>query len=388
MTLLLSRLTPVAAESVALPRASGRVLAGAVASDRPSPPCDVSAMDGYAVRLADLPPGRLRVAGQTAIGHPPAALPPAATLKIFTGAAVPAEAEAVIRREDVHEEADAITFDKRLAVRPGQNIRRCGENAPAGAVVAEAGRSLTPAGVGALAAFGTAEVAVYRRPRVAILVTGDELLPVDAVPEPWQIRDSNGPVLRSLLGGIPWIELSSPRHVADQPALLNEALRTALARADAVILTGGVSMGDHDYVPDAVRCAGGDVVFHKVALRPGKPMLGAVGPQGQAILGLPGNPVSVMVTARRWAAAALRKRGGFAQPDPAPSAIEIINADARRVPLWWYRPVRRVGTSRAELVATMGSGDLVSAARSDGFIELPPDATGSGPWPYYSWSMT
>ncbi len=160
-----------------------------------------------------------------------------------------------------------------------------------------------------------------------------------------------------------------------------------LDACDAVVLTGGVSMGDYDHVPAAVEAVGGRTVFHKLALRPGKPMLGAVGPRGQAILGLPGNPVSVMVTVRRLGIAALRRLAGFAKVDPPLPMVSLQEASTKPLHLWWYRPVRLLADGKAELVHSMGSGDLVSAARSDGFIELPPHAQGEGPWPFYTWAL-
>ena len=388
MALLLAKLSPVATRRVPLAQASGRVLAEPVVTDRPSPPCDVSAMDGYALRTDDLTKSRLSVAGEVATGHAAPALPPDQAVRVFTGGAVPAEAQVVVRREDVNERTDAIDLPEGLDLPPGANIRHQGENAAAGAAVVEAGKLVTPAVAAALGAFGVAEPRVFDRVRISVLVTGDELLPVDATPQPWQIRDSNSQTLATLLGEIPWIELRSIRRVHDQLDPLTHALRAALDTSDAVLLTGGVSMGDYDFVPDAVQAAGGSMVFHKLALRPGKPMLGAVGPQGQAVLGLPGNPVSVMVTARRWASVALRKRAGLAQPDPPSAAVRLVNGVDKRLSLWWYRPVRLTETGQAEVIKTMGSGDLAATASSDGFVELPPDATGIGPWPFYPWSWT
>ena len=388
MASLLTRLSPVATRRVPLVAASGRVLAQPVVTDRPSPPCDVSAMDGYALRMDGLTKGRVSVAGEVATGHAPPALPPDQAVRVFTGGAVPAEAQVVIRREDVSERTDAIDLPEGLDTGPGANIRYCGENAPVGAAVVEAGTLVTPAVAAALATFGVAEPKVFNRVRISVLVTGDELVPVDATPQPWQIRDSNSQTLATLLGEVPWIELLSIRHVHDQLDPLTDALRAALDASDAVLLTGGVSMGDYDFVPDAVGAAGGTIAFHKLAMRPGKPLLGGVGPNGQAILGLPGNPVSVMVTARRWASVALRKRAGLAQPDPPTAMVRLVNPMDKRLSLWCYRPVRLTETGQAELIKTMGSGDLAATATSDGFVELPPDTSGSGPWPFYPWSWT
>jgi molybdopterin biosynthesis enzyme len=130
-----------------------------------------------------------------------------------------------------------------------------------------------------------------------------------------------------------------------------------------------------------VAACGGDIVFHRLPIRPGKPILGAVGPQGQAILGLPGNPVSVLIGARWFGGAVLRRRAGL-PPDPEHARVSLRRLDDKRLGLWWYRPVRLVGPNEVELVRSRGSGDLVSAARSDGFILMPPNAQGLGPWPF------
>jgi molybdopterin molybdotransferase len=387
MARLVERLHPVITERVPLAEANGRVLAEQVITDRPSPPCDVSSMDGYAVRLADLRPGRLSVASEVAIGSMPPTMTPAAATRIFTGGALPVGADAVIKREDVQELRDAIELPPTIKARAGMNIRRRGENAPAGEVVAQAGMLVTPVVVAALATFGIATPLVYRRVRVAVITTGNELLPVEAKPSPTQIRDSNGPGLGALLRCARWIEVIAVRHVLDQPAALKSALEVAFSDSDAVVFTGGVSMGDYDYVPQTIESAGGEILFHKVSQRPGKPMLGAIGPAGQLILGLPGNPVSTMITMRRWGSVALRKFGGFGVADPAPGAVHAIMPEGDRLSMWWHRPVRLTAPGKAEIVRSMGSGDLISMAKSDGFIEVPPDASGPGPWAFYPWGI-
>lgn len=384
LTALLDRLAPVEAESVALAEASGRILAEPITADRPSPACDVSAMDGYAVRLADLKKHRLPMAGEVATGQAPPELPLGAAVRIFTGGAVPPGAEAVIRREDVTEHPDAIELSE-ATIKPGANIRRQGENTAAGAEVLEPGTPINAATAAALATFGITRPKVHRRLRVGVLVTGDEVLPPEAQPEPWQLRDSNAHTLRALLAPLPWISLQQVRRIKDEPEPLTTAVREAIASCDALILTGGVSMGDHDHVPAAIQAAGAETIFHKLAIRPGKPMLGAIGPAGQPILGLPGNPVSVMVTARRLAIPTLRRLAGFAVADPPAPAVRLRNPGEKRLGLWWYRIVRLTGAGEVEPVATRGSGDPVSAAQSDGFVEIPPKAGGEGPWPFYQW---
>ncbi len=382
---LLARIGPAGIEQVEWPAAPGRVLAQPVLADRDSPPCDVSSMDGYAVRIADLCRGRLEVGGDVPVGAPAASLPPGQALRIVTGAMVPPGAEAVLKREDVVEHSDHIIVPRESAsARAGQYIRRAGENVKAGEPVISAGTRITPPVMAALAGFGCARVAVHRKVRVGVLVTGDELLPPESRPERWQIRDSNGPALRGLLAAFPWCDLAEYRHERDEADRIAGAMRELLRTCDAVLLTGGVSMGTRDCVASVVQAAGAGVVFHRLPIRPGKPILAAVGPEGQAILGLPGNPVSVLVTARRFGVPVLAKRAGL-RDLAAPPTVEIAEGDEERLDLWWYRPVRRVGAGAAALVPNRGSGDYAAVAHSDGFVELPPGASAKGRRPFYRW---
>jgi len=381
---LLSRLAPVEPEEAGLDEAMGRALAEPLVADRDSPPCDVSAMDGYAARLADFARGRLPVTGEIAIGAPPPRLPPGQALRIVTGAAVPPEAEAVVKREDTVENPDSIELrGDPSAIGAGQHIRRKGENLRTGEVVVQSGTAVSPAVAGALATFGVDRVRVRRRVRVALLVTGDEVADAGASAVAWRIRDANGPALRGFVSGRPWLELTGLIHVPDSRAATIERLSDALRDNDAVLLTGGVSMGDHDYVPEALEQARCETVFHRLPIRPGKPVLGSVGARGQLVLGLPGNPVSVLVGARWFALPLLRKRAGIAPAVPPPGLVRLREHDGRTLPLFWYRLVRMAGPGEAELCPSQGSGDMVSAARADGFVMIPPEQAGEGPWPYY-----
>ena len=388
LRLWLSHLRSVSTEALGLEGTAGRVLAESVHADRDSPPHDVSAMDGYAVRLADLGRERMPVAGEVMTGQRPPAIAAGTALRIFTGGCVPSGADAVIRREDVQEQDDSFLLRVDPAtISAGQNIRRQGENLRQGDAVVEAGRGIDAAVAGALCAFGVAEPRVHRRVRVGVIVTGNELREVNDSVEPWEIRDSNGSALDTLLRPQPWIELVERQHVEDEPGRVTEAVAGLLPQCDCLLLTGGVSMGDHDYVPDAVRAADGKVVFHRIAIRPGKPLLAAVGPHGQAIAGLPGNPVSVLVTARVFAAAALRRLAGFAVAEPPRSVVMLDDESPRPLDLWWYRPVTLQADGTARSVPCKGSGDVVSAARGDGFVRIPPGETGRGPWPWWPWRM-
>lgn len=389
---LLARTQVVEPERVALHRSLGRVPVdvGSMVTDRPSPPLDVSAMDGFALRHDDLALGRLPIAAEVRIGQPPPAIPPTAALRIVTGGAIPGGADMILKREDVVEADGAISWTAEVAerARRGDHIRRAGENAAPNAPLLAAGRPLDAAAIGALAATGITSVAVTRQVRLAILTTGDEIVPShELAPHPWQVRDSNGPALAALFARAPWIASIERRHVIDDEAEMERRIRAAIDGADAILLTGGVSMGHRDFVPSCLERAGAEILFHTVPQRPGKPVLGAITERGQPILALPGNPVSVLATARRMAWPVLASRGGgpsfAAQPD---ALVTLTNADARTLRLWWHRPVREAAAGSAELVDLRGSGDLVAAGQSHGFVELPPDASGPGPWPLFRWS--
>jgi molybdopterin molybdotransferase len=382
---LLRRLAPVTTETVSLERCEGRVLATAVVSDRPSPAVDVTAMDGFAVRMADAA-GEVAVSAEVGIGQQPPPLTPGTAVRIFTGGAIPDGAEAVIKREDVAEKGSSIVIGPEVTVEVGQHIRRAGENLAAGVDVVGPGVEVSATIAAALATFGINNPTVYRKVRIGTIATGDEVVAPSDKPTQWQTRDSNTSAVTALFGARSWIELVSSERRVDNRELLAKSLGDQLDRCDAVFLTGGVSMGDYDFVPEVITGVGGEIVFHRLRQRPGGPLLGAIGPSGQAIIGLPGNPVSVMVTARRWGLLALRRLAGIAEVETAVPAVRVGNDDGAALDLWWHRLVTIAADGTALLVATMGSGDMVSAARSDGFVVIPPGETGPGPWPFYAWS--
>ncbi|MDH3730487.1 MAG: molybdopterin molybdotransferase MoeA [Acidimicrobiia bacterium] len=381
---LVERLSPVSTESIALEQSGGRVLAAAISSDRPSPAADVTAMDGYAVRTEDAT-GELPISAEVTIGQAPPPMEPGTAMRIFTGGAVPAGADAVLKREDVEERAASIFIGPDVFVEAGLHVRYKGENLPQGHQVVDAGVEIDATVVAALATFGATEPTVHRRVHVGTIATGDEVLAPSETPTDFQLRDSNTSAVSVLAGSKPWVDLVASERRVDNRDLLTKTLGELVDRCDAVFLTGGVSMGDYDFVPDVIADIGGEIVFHRLRQKPGKPLLGAIGPSGQTILGLPGNPVSVMVTARRWGLQALRKLAGLREVDPPAPAVLLTNDDGESIDLWWHRLVTIDRGGGASLVPTMGSGDLVSAARSDGFVVLPPGESGPGPWPFYRW---
>lgn len=388
-------LATVSTERLSLESCNGLVGREAVIADRDSPAIDVSAMDGYGLLFSDVIAGReLRVDARSTPGHPAPASPSSGTaIQIFTGAPVPDGCDLVIRREDVSELATSNTPDVITSIRIGdrehrigENIRRQGENGRKDDEVLAPGHLLQPGSIAAAANFGAASLTVSKRVRVRLIITGDELRSVRDRVQPWELRDSNGATLAAILGSHRWIEVCCFERAGDDLEKLGAMIADASSDADAVILTGGVSQGDFDFVPAAIRRSGGEIIFHRLPIRPGKPICGGVGSQGQLILGLPGNPVSVAVGCVRFAIPWLRKMAGFATWNRMPPNVELAEPPQRTLPLHWFPLVRIKDSGKAELVPSKGSGDLVSMAHSDGFVGIPPESTGVGPWPFWSWN--
>jgi molybdopterin molybdotransferase len=382
---LRAQLARIEVEWIPVSQSAGRILADPLASFRDSPANDVSAMDGYALRLGDARSGPISICGIARAGAPPVPLISGQACRIFTGASLPEGAECVVPREQCVE-SDAVvelTIDP-AQIRFGQHIRRRGENAKAGDTVLASGTLLHGASLSSVVSFGAEDrIRVYRRLRVAILNTGDELHEPGAPIQDWQIRDSNGPLLEGILNSLPWVQVRRSR-VGDDPEAIRTAIEHAIETADALLITGGVSMGDTDHVPQSIQDAGGRIAFHRIPIRPGKPMLGAVGPRGQLILGLPGNPVSVAVTFRRFGLPLLQWMAGV---DGAPWVpfVEIENPDAKTLDMVWFRLVRRTGDGTVALLKNQGSGDIAALGMSDGFVEVPPGATSQGMRRYFDW---
>lgn len=387
---LAERLRTVDSQPLPLGECSGRFLASPLCADRDSPACNVSAMDGFGFRLSDAVIGnRLAVTAVSRPGNaPPPCPPPGCALQIFTGAPVPSGCELVVQRE--HAEESPPTNASEIVLREsnfhlGMNIRQQGENALSGSTIRPSGSFIHAGAIAAAANFGADTLRVHRRVRVQIIVTGDELHRVDQEVEPWQLRDSNGPTLASLLSHQPWLEILPPLQVGDSLEQLVSTLQQALRDADAVLLTGGVSMGNFDFVPAAVQNAGLTTVFHKLPIRPGRPILGGVSSDGQLVLGLPGNPVSAAVGGLRFAIPLLAKMGGAISDYSPKPRVTVATPHTRSLPLHCFRLVRVHPDGYVDWVSSQGSGDLVSLAHSDGFVEVPKNETGTGPWSYWSW---
>jgi molybdopterin molybdotransferase len=375
--LVVEAATPRQTERIALGDALDRVLAGSVASPVALPPWDNASMDGYAVRADDIAfatagnPVELPVVGTIAAGSfAPSALAGGTAVRIMTGAPVPEGADTVVRVEDTDRGTERVAIrDARDALR---NLRPRGEDIAVGQIVAEAGSLLGPAQIGVLASVGAREVDVYRRPRVALIATGDEIVDLDRFDDViagTRIVSSNSYSLRAAIaraGG----EVVEWRLVGDDREELTRNIRDVLD-SDLIVTSGGVSVGAFDYTRDGIRALGGAVLVDRVRMRPGAPL--GFGTVGNALwLGLPGNPVSALVTFELFGRPLIRRLRGEHAVFPIPVPVIMDETITLAAPLTHFlRAVltggqRGDGAVHARLTGGQGSGILTSVARGNG----------------------
>ena len=372
----LSDVAPLPSERVALSETLGRALSEAVAAPGALPPFDSSQMDGYALRAADAtaPGARLRVAFEVYAGSAlPPPLPPGACCRVFTGAPLPEGADAVEMQEEVSRRG-AFTHFRRPAER-GRFLRRAGSDVAAGAVALATGTVMDAGAIGLAAALGRFELAVHRRPRVGLLTTGDELVPIDRAPSPGQIPDSNSHALSAACREAGAAPVLLP-IASDTRASLAKALRAAEG-LDVLVSTGGVSVGEKDLVKAALAAAGVKLDFWRVAMRPGKPI--AFGRRGRtAVFGLPGNPASALVTFELFVRPALLRLAGLSGPGRALLPARLAAPVSKGAGLTHYvraRAYLKSGGLWVEPLRSQASGDLSSATGFEALAVLPRDAT-------------
>jgi molybdenum cofactor synthesis domain-containing protein len=364
---ILQGCVPLPTVTLPLDAALGQVLAAPVVATTSLPPWDNSAMDGFAVRSADVAgasdgrPVRLRVTGEVAAGHEPGHAVEAGTaMRITTGAMVPPGADAVVPVEDTDAPAGVADLPASVAIRVppelGANVRRAGDDVRSGDRVLEPGRLVGPAAIALAAASGAATFEVHRRPRVGILATGDELTPPGEPLGPGRIHDSNSTALLAQARSA-GATATSFGIAPDDPAVLHARLAAAIAASDVVVLSGGVSVGAHDHVRDAFEALG-EVAFWRVAIQPGKPLAFGRTTAGRggdladadrpvALFGLPGNPVSAFVTFELFVRPLLRVLRGHVPP--AGALVPHAAAARRRVTARLAAPVTKSPGRRAFL---------------------------------------
>jgi molybdopterin molybdotransferase len=354
------------AEEVALDDAAGRILAVDVVASRSLPGVDNSAMDGFAARAAELP-ATLPVVAHIAAGHMPAPLPPGSAARIMTGAPMPEGADCVVMFEDARATGETVELP---ATREGANVRHMGEDIAAGERALDAGMRLGWGEIGLAAALGVTRVQVTRRPVVAIVATGDELVDIATAPAPGQVVDSSAHALSAHIA-----ELGAlPKYLGiarDNPDEVRAMIERALV-CDVVLTTGGVSAGDHDHVRDALTAAGVTLDFWKVAMKPGKPL--AAGRAGMVpVFALPGNPVSSLVAFELFVRPALLTMLGRnvvdrpRAPVVLPDGYQKPKGRAHYVRAWVVRDGARLV---AALHPRQGSHMLTSVVGIDALVEI------------------
>jgi molybdopterin molybdotransferase len=376
---ILDAIRPLGLEKVNLLEALGRVIGEDVSAFRPIPPKDNSAMDGYALRSQDIrgacpeKPAILDVIEDIPAGAiPQKRIQQGQSARIMTGAPVPEGADAVVRMEDTEKDGQSVRIF--MEAPTGQDIRLAGEDVQPGETVITRGDVIRPAQIGMLAALGRSFIPVYQKPLVAILATGDELVDVDETPSPWQIVSSNSYALAAQVldcGAVPLYLGIAKDTREDLTAKLNAALR-----ADLIISSGGVSVGDYDLVKDIMKEVGNRMQFWQVAMRPGKPLaFGAM--SGVPLFGLPGNPVSSMVSFEQFVRPSILKMMGHRNLfHRTIRAVLAESIDKKKGTRHFIRARITIenGQYRAVSTGEQGSGILKSMVQANGLIVLPEDA--------------
>ena len=377
-------------EKVALSGALGRVLAEGVEADRDQPPFDRSAVDGFAVRAAELERARKGnhwpIAGVIPAGArgETKSLPEGAVMRIATGAPLPAGADAVVMIEQSDAAADSVAFtlDK---IDGWKNVHRRASDARADQPVLQRGTILAPQHLGIAATVGATTLAVTERPRITILSTGDEVVspatPTAAL-EPSQIRNSNGPMLAALLASLGLGATGQPgdknvtiwhEHLPDDFEVVHRATRESLSRSHLVLTAGGVSVGERDLLPISFKRLGLDTLLHGVAIQPGKPLL-AMRDDCKLVLGLPGNPVSVLCCFHLFAWAMLRRMLGVAESGASPlpwRSVVLAEPAKSTAKRQLFRTAKLNADGTASVLPWQGSGDLMHTAGAQAWVRLP-----------------
>jgi molybdopterin molybdotransferase len=384
--LVLERATTLGSEEVALRQSLGRILCEDLTSAEAVPAFDNSAMDGFAVRARDTAgataarPARMRIVGESSAGHPARrGVKESEAVAVSTGAMLPEGADAVVRIEDVRKEGTEIEVQAPVA--SGTDVRRAGDDVRAGEVALRAGMPIGPYELGVLASIGRVGVPCVRRPSLRLLSTGDELLDPHEPLRVGCVRNSNAYTLPAL-AGLAGAEVAGVRKVGDEETATQTAVAETLC-CDVAVICGGVSVGAHDHVRPALRAVGAQEVFWRVALRPGKPIWFGVLPRGgeereTLVFGLPGNPVSAIVTFLLFVRPALRRLGGA---DPARDRLSAVLDEGYRKPPGRAHAVRcrlRLQDDgwHARLTGPQGSHVLSSMLGAEGLAIVPSSSEG------------
>lgn len=368
---------PLPPQTIAVEKALHYTLAQDIVADRPFPPYNRVAMDGYAVRASDFSNGfaRLNVIHKVGAGDDFAGeLQPGEAIKIMTGAPCPKGADAVVQVEKSELDGEYVKLTS-MEIAPGLNLAMKGEDTPAGKVLLEKGTRLSAAGIAVCASTGNAKVLVYPKPTLRVISTGTEIVLPEVSPLDHQIRDCNSYSVRALCQGL-GIEAEFLGIGEDDKTVLGNLIKKGL-EANILVLSGGVSMGEFDYIPDLLAEAGVKKLIHKILVKPGKPVWFGKTDDGTYVFGLPGNPVSVQVAFKLFAETLIKTLCGHPNPQPSflqlPLAETIYNNNGRE----YFIPAKfdvKDGKTVISPVRIKGSGDFSNLARSQGLIRCPMDA--------------
>jgi len=359
-------------EDVALEEASGRILRQSVVAERDQPPFDRVTMDGIAVDYETLASGerQFTIQGTQQAGDPVLILADTGNcIEIMTGAVMPISADCVIPVERIRVDNGIVEIEAGYDAEQDQFVHPQGSDHKKGTEVLRAGSVISPMDIAIIASCGLETVGVSKQPTISIISTGNELVAPGGPIEDHQVRLSNGPALVAMLRGQ---GSCKHEHLADEPKLLEDKLAAHLAHSNVLVLSGGVSMGKADYVPEVLATLGVKLIFHKISQRPGLPMWFGIGPENQAVFALPGNPVSTLVCCRQYVLPALLRAGGR-EPRAAETA-ELSEDYSFNPKLTCFLPVRLLDNADGKLLAqpapTNTSGDFTSLSGTDGYVEL------------------
>jgi molybdenum cofactor synthesis domain-containing protein len=372
LKIVLSQVRRLPVETVPLAEAGGRILAADLIADQDLPPFPAATMDGFAVIASDVSPWREIIGDQFAGTMEGIEITPGTTARIMTGAPLPHGADAVVQVEHTELREDHVVIHQEI-VAEGENLRPVGSDLRKGDVLVSAGSRIGPAEIGLLASLGHAEVEVYRRPRFSILSTGDELVEPDQVPGPGQIRDSNRFSL-TVAAEAAGAEVVWSGHAPDDEAALRELILKRIAESDVVITSGGVSMGDKDFVK-AILNEIATVHFRRLFMKPGKPLNFATAGDGTLVFGLPGNPVSALVEFEIFIRTALRAMTGQQHPEPATASAILEHWVAGTDRIEYQRGIVSVdeaGQLRARNTGSQASARLMSLVGANAFLVIQP----------------
>lgn len=366
-------------EVVALHDAAGRVLAQSVRAERDQPPFDRVMMDGIAIAYSDFASGKrsFEIQGMQAAGDAVQSLEPGKAIEIMTGASLPQGADCIVPIERVIMNERGAHIEANYPAEARQFIHPRGSDDNKNAELLKPGARITPMDVAIIASCGLANVTVAREPAIRVISTGNELVAAGEPIEDHQIRLSNGPAVIAMLAENGYHNADHD-HLIDEPELLEKRIAGHLDAADVLILSGGVSMGKADYVPDVLKNLGVMVEVHGISQRPGKPMWFGIGAHGEAVFALPGNPVSTLVCCRQYVIPALQHMAGMLPQ--LPQFASLAQDVTFKPKLTNFLPVKLISNAAGQILAmpvhTNTSGDFASLSGTDGYVELALEQTG------------